>query len=307
MSLGMLAHLVRRWITKHTPTTFSLCRTTAPDQTFLSPWLRPLGPSTEQQPKRAGYGAWWGPPQARRNSLARRYSQFGSTHGHHSIVRMKVYSAGSMQRHNMKLYASYIQVFHRKMGVILLACVSTACVVFGQTGDTNALAMWLADPSLVWSGETNGFRVVTDVWPESSPTEVNIYVVSSKTRQMVYVYPPSGKLPRMELRSTNGIVVQPLKGKIDGMLPDQIPAGDFPKSSPTRGSPAGIYNYLGMGQNGPTRLKHVLIRDVYRVKKEEDYTLTVYPVLYKFETNFEYADRVDLPSVTTRIHLKPPN
>lgn len=204
----------------------------------------------------------------------------------------------------MNLHSEYIGRSFKTTAATLWVCASMVCSVSGQMVDTN-LAMWLADPSLVWSSETNGFRVVIDVWPESSPTEVNVYVISSKTRRMVYVYPPSGKLPRMELRGTNGIIVLPIKDKMDGILPKRISAAVLPRTPQMVYH--GVYNYVLMGQNGPTLLKGCLIGDVYRVKKEEDYTLTVYPVLYKFETNYEYADRVDLPTVTTTIHLKPPS
>jgi hypothetical protein len=202
----------------------------------------------------------------------------------------------------MNLHSSYMRPFNRRMEAILLACASMACVVLGQTGDTNALAMWLADPSLVWSGETNGFRVVIDVWPESPANEVNIYVVSSRKRPMVYVLPPSGKPPRMELRGTNGVIVQPLNDKIDGILPNQLPVEDFPRSSHN-----GIYNYLLMGQGSPSLLKQFSLSDVYQINREEDYTLTVFPEIYKFETNYQYADRVDLPRISTTVHLKPPD
>ena len=46
---------------------------------------------------------------------------------------------------------------------------------------------------------------------------------------------------------------------------------------------------------------------IYSVTNEGDYTLTVQPVLYKRynHTNDAILDRVDLPSVTTKVHLVP--
>ena len=44
---------------------------------------------------------------------------------------------------------------------------------------------------------------------------------------------------------------------------------------------------------------------IYSVTNEGDYTLTVQPVLYKRRMDTNVLDRVDLPSVTTKVHLVP--
>jgi hypothetical protein len=44
---------------------------------------------------------------------------------------------------------------------------------------------------------------------------------------------------------------------------------------------------------------------IYSVTNEGDYTLTVQPVLYKKRIETNILDRVDLPSVTTTVHLVP--
>ncbi len=44
---------------------------------------------------------------------------------------------------------------------------------------------------------------------------------------------------------------------------------------------------------------------IYSVTNEGDYTLTVEPVLYKKRIGTNILDRVDLPSVTTKVHLLP--
>jgi hypothetical protein len=43
--------------------------------------------------------------------------------------------------------------------------------------------------------------------------------------------------------------------------------------------------------------------EIYSVTNEGDYTLTVQPVLYKKRIETNLLDRVDLPSVTTKVHL----
>ena len=176
----------------------------------------------------------------------------------------------------------------------------------GQMVDTNVLALWLTNKSLTWSAETNGFQVGVEVGPKSSAKEIDILVLSSKETGHFYVLPPSGKPPKLELRDTNQVVIQPIKNKMDGELPQRIPASNLAHSQdgifPGRGP---IYDWFLLGPNSPNMLKAFVIGDVYQIMKEADYTLTVFPVIYKFETNGEYADRIDLPSVTTKIHLAP--
>lgn len=196
------------------------------------------------------------------------------------------------------------QVSRRMLVIIVSASTLIAFASIGQTVDTNILAPWFTNKSQVWSGETNGFRVGVDVGSNAPAKEIDIFVLSSKKEGLVYVYPPSGKLPKMELRDPDGILVQNVKGKMDGELPRKIPAsglrngGLFDYHSPA-------YQYFLLGQNSPNMLTMFEIGNVYHIKKEADYVLTIFPVIYKFETNYTLADRVDLPSVTTKVHLAP--
>jgi hypothetical protein len=104
------------------------------------------------------------------------------------------------------------------------------------------------------------------------------------------------------------------KNKMDGELPQRISENQLRSWKSTvrmwvesfQGRGHGVYyDYFFIGPNFPEMLKAVDISDVYKIKKEADYTLTVFPVIYKFETNYQYADRIDLPCVTTKIHLAP--
>jgi len=190
--------------------------------------------------------------------------------------------------------------------IFILGCVALLWTFksFGQeTNLTNFFAPLFNDKSLVWSAETNSFR--TGVRFDSHSKEIDIWVLSSTNAGLVYVYPPSGKPPKLELQDTNGIITQPIKNKMDGELPQRISASDLPLIRGQLHYPGAAYKYFMLGKNVPNTLNDFVISDVYQVKEEADYTLTVFPMLYKFETNREYADRIDLPCITTKIHLAP--
>jgi hypothetical protein len=177
---------------------------------------------------------------------------------------------------------------------------------FGQTNKID-LTPWFTNKSFIWSDETNKLR--TGVWRSlgSLVNEVDILVLSSTNAGLVYVYPPSGKIPKLELQDTNGLKIQPIKSKMDGKLPQRLSADDL-RVYHSDGLFMGHgvkYKYLMLGRDAPHLLKEFTIGDVYEIKKEADYKLTVFPVIYKFETNGQYADRIDLPPVSVKIHLMP--
>jgi hypothetical protein len=43
---------------------------------------------------------------------------------------------------------------------------------------------------------------------------------------------------------------------------------------------------------------------LYRITNDGDYKLTVCAAIYKWETNRLYLDRIDLPCLTAKLHLK---
>lgn len=69
----------------------------------------------------------------------------------------------------------------------------------------------------------------------------------------------------------------------------------------------GIAGETGSVTNRPPFYIGLLkLDEIYSVTNEGDYTLTVQPVLYKRQfPNSEFLDRVDLPCVTTKVHLVP--
>jgi hypothetical protein len=176
----------------------------------------------------------------------------------------------------------------------------------GQTTNINEFfAPLFKDKSLVWSAETNSFR--TGVLPVRPAKEIDIWVLSSTNPGLIYLYPPSGKPPKLELQDSNGVIILPIKNKMDGELPQRLSESNFRKfhfDGFFHGNGA-EYGYIMLAKDRPHILTTFAIGDVYQIEKEADYSLTVFPVIYKFETNGEYADRIDLPIVTTKIHLVP--
>ena len=212
-------------------------------------------------------------------------------------------------------YNTLVQL-SRKIFFIAWSTIFISSTAFGQANNLTNLTWWFSQKSLAWSAETNGFR--TGVWlspdPPTPAKEIEILVLPSTNSGLRYVYPPSDKSPSLELRDTNGVVIQAIKNKMDGELPQSISENHLRSWKSTfrmwgesfLGRGHGVYyDYFLIATNFPNMLKVVDISDVYKIKKEADYTLTVFPVIYKFETNYQYADRIDLPCVTTKIHLAP--
>jgi hypothetical protein len=77
-------------------------------------------------------------------------------------------------------------------------------------------------------------------------------------------------------------------------MPTRLQLRDMP-----RHHDGGLKSAIGFFTNGgPWTLGDVNLGSLYRISKEGDYTLTVCPAVYRFETNGEYLDRVDLPCVS---------
>jgi hypothetical protein len=98
------------------------------------------------------------------------------------------------------------------------------------------------------------------------------------------------------------MVVSPrIWASMDESFPEKMPLKKFP-----RWSDGQIKSGFGFVSNGPPDLVgKCVLKDIYAIKNEGDYTLTVCPVLYRYGTNSDFLDRVDLPCVTTKIHLIP--
>jgi len=191
------------------------------------------------------------------------------------------------------------------VGLLILPLIDF--ISFAQTKSSMDLRPWFTDKSYVWSGETNGFRAAICRKSDAPVKEVAILVVSSTNAGFVYFLPASGRPPKMELQDANNIIIPPVKNSMDGELTKTISEGNLPQYH-ADGALTGHgikFKSFSIGANTPYVLKEFDIGDVYKVKKEDVYVLTVFPVVYKLEPNGKYADRIDLPCVTTKVHLVP--
>jgi hypothetical protein len=87
--------------------------------------------------------------------------------------------------------------------------------------------------------------------------------------------------------------------------PDKISDLEYP-----RWESGSFVDFVGFVSNGPPcHIGHIRFNDVFMVKKAGDYTVTVQPVLYRMRyeggTFQGFLDRVDLPSISTKVHLVP--
>lgn len=137
--------------------------------------------------------------------------------------------------------------------------------------------------------------------------DVDIVVKTSKTNAMWdYLIPPGRKLAKVELRDAQGVLLVPLKGKkLDGDLPQRILTKDLPRVPRFGHSGGFLEGWLILGPNLPDRPWQFPMQDIYRIEKEGEYTFTVNVAIYHFMPDQQSVVRMDLPPVSTNIHLTP--
>ncbi len=96
----------------------------------------------------------------------------------------------------------------------------------------------------------------------------------------------------------------PTNGLLAVDFPETASAKDYPHFGKSIGSIVGAFNF---SRGEPSTISTFVLGDLYSITNEGDYTLTVQPVLFKQynHANRDILDRVDLPSVTTKVHLVP--
>lgn len=213
---------------------------------------------------------------------------------------------------NMRLIANIISVFlvSSLTATSELKKIGSNTIILrdyniGTNGEhsliTNSDAMWPG----VWKENTNGWRVQLYYWKaKSMDVWVSVGIGNTvKNTGNGFLWTPNEKFAKCELTDSNGTAIFPKKGM---MLEDQFPSILSVHAFP-RWQNGGLKNRIGFFTNSPPWiLKQFRIKDVYQLKDESDYTLTVCPVIYKLGTNSEnMAYRIDLPCITTKIHLKP--
>jgi len=193
--------------------------------------------------------------------------------------------------------------------------------------NTNTDRFWR---HLVWKEMTNGWRVALGVSTNASDRWAVALGSLITNSGGGYLKPPYGKFAKFELLNSDGNIMQPkpnagtnllkwynhdlahqtnqpawaspTNGSLEVDFPATASAEEYPHFR--SGSIVGDFDFFG---GYPMPISLFTLGDLYSITNEDDYTLTVQPVLYKQfnHTNSDILDRVDLPSVTTKIHLVP--
>jgi len=177
--------------------------------------------------------------------------------------------------------------------------------------DTNDIPAQYLKPPYAWGEKTNEIRAGL-FWSDEVDSgikaqDVVVLILTSITGiEQDYVKPPNGKFAKFELRDSNGKVIAPVHGKeLDSKLPQIIQAKDLPRIPEFGRNAPMLVGILPLFQNRAWSLKEFRIPDVYQIKNDGDYTITVWPTIYHFSSDNQYVTRVDLPPVSMKIHLTP--
>ena len=218
----------------------------------------------------------------------------------------------------------------------IMRSVPTNSVVFfrsfqnGWAWTTNAEELWRG----VWVEDTNRIRTQLTIVNNTTNCLVRIQVGSFTLKRELgsqCFKTPNGKFSKFELADSSRRIVPP-KPNAGTNLFDPLgvyfrpnpPAwaepsaaslvADFPEKVSTSTWPL-YYQGVGRAPTAPLSLSGqgiaeqisaLNLYDLYSITNAGEYTLTVQPVLYLQKSGAsEFLDRVDFPSVTTKVHLVP--
>jgi len=112
---------------------------------------------------------------------------------------------------------------------------------------------------------------------------------------------PNQNPPKILYENNLPAWASPTSGSLVAEFPKTITTNVYPHQEYT-----GMIGKIDCATNRPPDyLGFLKLDEVYSVTNEGDYTLTVQPILYKKRIGTNILDRVDLPSVTTKVHLVP--
>jgi hypothetical protein len=203
--------------------------------------------------------------------------------------------------------------------------------------NTNMAVNWWG----IWVEDTNtAWRVDLKMYGTNTPDmKMTVHVGSILSNSGAGLLPtPDDKFAKLELTDSNGKLVptksgaalalyeyggtnisrpHPLPSAGDTSVEENYPATiadtEYPRWKSGDGLTAGRFvKFVGFVSNGPPcHIGYIKFNDIFSIKTEGHYTLTVQPVLYRMHYDggaFQgFLDRVDLPCVATEVHLVPPD
>lgn len=136
---------------------------------------------------------------------------------------------------------------------------------------------------------------------------ISVFVQTSKTNVYLdYLAPINRPFRRFELRDSRGKVMVPRHGaELERQLPLNIATKDWPRSPAYGHHLEELKGQLWLRPGSKETYRSFRIQDLYQVDQEGDFVLTIAVSLYKFAADRQSVSRVDLPSVTTTVHLFP--
>lgn len=192
------------------------------------------------------------------------------------------------------------------------------------TNDAHGKPVWNKNTAQFWDGvwaeDTNGWRVQLNIQNANTPQVAVVVSFGSVVRNSddgtgEYFLPPHELFPKFELKSSDGKILQPYPGcVVEKDCPSRIPVSSFPTYKISY-----LVGEIWFVTNGPPcPIVPQEFRAYYAITNKGEYTLTVRPVLYQNRTgkkieiakdfngmNTNCFDRVDLPEVSTKVHLVP--
>ena len=132
------------------------------------------------------------------------------------------------------------------------------------------------------------------------------FELSDSTRHVIPLKPTAGTnlldTTGTFYRTTPPVWAAPSAGSIVANFPENISTNDWPLYY----TGVGLARSVNLAAHGnPKQINSLNLYDLYSISNEGDYTLTIQPVLYEQRIGTNTLDRVDLPSVATKVHLVP--
>jgi|GEM_PF-5208431 hypothetical protein len=154
-----------------------------------------------------------------------------------------------------------------------------------------------------WNTSKSGYQDKLDVLaPGTSNPWAVVYVGSRVMNSWGDYYSPAhGKRLRIELLDAQGVLVPLRDGKaIESNLPQRISVHDLGAGVGVPLSKQSIYWFTN---GSPARLYEIELRDMFLIRTEGDYTLSICPIVYKMELDKKHLSQIALPFLRTNIHL----